>query len=93
MTRHVDGIRLTPEGVLVLEAAKRMEEASFGLDRTLSRTTSALGGEVRFAVTECARRSSQSFPVAPDERSNDGAQRSRLQLPPALDAVASGAGD
>ena len=30
MTRHVDGIRLTPEGIKVLEAAKRMEEASFG---------------------------------------------------------------
>ena len=29
MTRHVDGIRLTPEGLKVLEAAKRMEEASF----------------------------------------------------------------
>ena len=35
MTRHVDGIRLTPEGTLVLEAAKRMEDASFGLDRAL----------------------------------------------------------
>ena len=38
MTRHVDGVRLTPEGSQVLEAAKRMEEASFDLDRTLSRT-------------------------------------------------------
>src|SRR5437899_3151399 len=28
ITRHVDGIRLTPEGTQVLEAAKRMEEAS-----------------------------------------------------------------
>ncbi len=36
MTRHVDGIRLTPEGLQVLEAAKRMEEASFGLDRALN---------------------------------------------------------
>ena len=35
-----------------LEAAKRMEEASFGLDRALSRTTPALSGEVRFAITE-----------------------------------------
>src|SRR6202051_2445773 len=52
MTRHVDGIRLTPEGVQVLEAAKRMEEASFGLDRALSRTTPSLTGEVRFAITE-----------------------------------------
>ena len=32
MTRHVDGIRLTREGLQVLEAAKRMEEASFGLE-------------------------------------------------------------
>jgi DNA-binding transcriptional LysR family regulator len=52
ITRHVDGIRLTPEGTQVLEAAKRMEEASFGLDRALSRTTPALSGEVRFAITE-----------------------------------------
>jgi DNA-binding transcriptional LysR family regulator len=52
MTRHVDGIRLTPEGLQVLDAARRMEEASFGLDRALSRTTPALSGEVRLAVTE-----------------------------------------
>ena len=52
MTRHVDGVRLTPEGSQVLEAAKRMEEASFDLDRTLSQGTPALSGEVRFAITE-----------------------------------------
>jgi len=52
ITRHVDGIRLTPEGVQVLEAAKRMEEASFGLDRALSQSAPALSGEVRLAVTE-----------------------------------------
>src|SRR5260221_1306460 len=52
MTRHVDGIRLTPEGEQVLEAAKRMEDASFGLERALSQTTPALSGEVRIAVTE-----------------------------------------
>ena len=52
MTRHVDGIRLTPEGVQVLEAAKLMEDASFGLDRALSQTAPALSGEVRLAVTE-----------------------------------------
>src|SRR5258708_19518009 len=52
MTRHVDGIRLTPEGMQVLEAAKRMEEASFGLDRALNRTAPALSGEVPFSVTE-----------------------------------------
>src|SRR5204862_1759665 len=52
VTRHVDGIRLTREGLQVLEAAKRMEEASFGLDRALRQTTPALSGEVRLAVTE-----------------------------------------
>ncbi|KJC57742.1 transcriptional regulator [Bradyrhizobium sp. LTSPM299] len=52
ITRHVDGIRLTPEGLKVLEAARRMEEAAFGLDRALSQTTPALTGEVRFAITE-----------------------------------------
>src|SRR6478672_6154810 len=52
ITRHVDGIRLTPEGQKVLEAARRMEEAAFGLDRALSQTTPALTGEVRFAITE-----------------------------------------
>ncbi len=52
MTRHVDGVRLTPEGRKVLEAAERMEEASFGLDRALSQGTPALSGEVRLAVTE-----------------------------------------
>jgi DNA-binding transcriptional LysR family regulator len=52
MTRHVDGIRLTPEGLKVLEAAKRMEEASFGLDLALNQATPALSGEVRLAVTE-----------------------------------------
>ncbi len=49
---NVDGIRLTPEGRQVLESAKLMEEASFGLDRALSQTTPALSGEVRLAVTE-----------------------------------------
>jgi DNA-binding transcriptional LysR family regulator len=43
---------LTPEGVQVLEAAKLMEDASFGLDRALSQTAPALSGEVRLAVTE-----------------------------------------
>lgn len=52
MTRHVDGIRLTPEGLQVLDAAKRMEEASFGLERALNQVTPALSGEVRLAVTE-----------------------------------------
>src|ERR1700741_2136750 len=33
ITRHVDGIRPTPEGAEILLAAKRMEEAAFGLVR------------------------------------------------------------
>ena len=49
ITRHVDGIRLTTEGLQVLQAAKRMEETSFGLDRALNRTTPSLSGAVRFA--------------------------------------------
>ena len=52
ITRHVDGIRLTREGLQVLEAAKRMEDASFGLDCTLNQAAPALSGEVRVAVTE-----------------------------------------
>jgi DNA-binding transcriptional LysR family regulator len=52
ITRHVDGIRLTPEGEQVLQAAKRMEDASFELDRALCRMTPAMTGEVRFAITE-----------------------------------------
>ena len=52
ITRHVDGIRLTPEGLQALEAAKQMEEASFRLDRALSQTTPTLSGEVRLAATE-----------------------------------------
>jgi DNA-binding transcriptional LysR family regulator len=52
ITRHVDGIRLTHEGLQVLEAAKRMEEASFGLDCALNQASPTLNGEVRIAVTE-----------------------------------------
>src|SRR5260221_4016170 len=52
MTRHVDGIRLTPEGREVLEAARRMNEASFGVNRAWSQAPPALSGEVRLAVTE-----------------------------------------
>jgi len=52
LTRHVDGIRLTREGLQIMDAAQRMEEASFGLDRALNQATPALSGEVRLAVTE-----------------------------------------
>src|SRR6187399_1306535 len=38
--------------ITALETAKRMEEASFDLDRTLNEATPALNGEVKIAVTE-----------------------------------------
>ncbi len=43
---------MTPEGLKVLEVAKRMEEASFAMDLALNQATPALSGEVRLAVTE-----------------------------------------
>ena len=52
LTRHVDGVRLTPEGRQVIAAAARMEEASFELRRAFSRNTPNLSGEVRLAITE-----------------------------------------
>jgi DNA-binding transcriptional LysR family regulator len=52
MTRHVDGIRTTPEGEEILAAAKRMELASFEVIRARDRATPAISGEVRLAVTE-----------------------------------------
>ncbi len=52
MTRHVDGVRVTPEGEEVFAAAQRMEAASFGLVRARDRLDPGLSGEVRLAVTE-----------------------------------------
>ena len=53
VTRHVDGIRPTPEGAEILLAAKRMEEAAFGLMRARNNAVpAAMSGEVRIAVTE-----------------------------------------
>lgn len=52
LTRHVDGIRITPEGEEVFAAAQRMEAASFGLVRARDRVDPAISGEVRLAVTE-----------------------------------------
>ena len=52
VTRHVDGIRPTPEGAEILLAAKRMEEAAFGLVRARNRAVPAMSGEVRIGVTE-----------------------------------------
>lgn len=50
-TRHVDGVRTTAEGEEILAAARKMENASFGLVRARDRS-STLTGEVRLAVTE-----------------------------------------
>src|SRR5437016_2957464 len=52
LTRHVDGVRTTIEGEHILEAAKRMEIASFGIVRARDSTLPALAGEVKLAVTE-----------------------------------------
>jgi DNA-binding transcriptional LysR family regulator len=52
ITRHVDGVRVTPEGEEVFAAAQRMEMASFGLVRARDRIDPAISGEVRLAVTE-----------------------------------------
>ncbi|MGB9365958.1 MAG: LysR family transcriptional regulator [Xanthobacteraceae bacterium] len=51
-TRHVDGVRMTPEGEEILEAARKMEVASFGVIRARDSSVPALAGEVRLAVTE-----------------------------------------
>jgi len=52
LTRHIDGVRTTAEGDEILDAAQRMEEASYGLVRARDRTSSAISGEVRVAITE-----------------------------------------
>src|ERR1700745_1696522 len=52
VTRHVDGIRPTPEGAEILLAAKRMVEAAFGLVRARHRAAHAMSGEVLIGITE-----------------------------------------
>jgi DNA-binding transcriptional LysR family regulator len=52
LTRHVDGVRVTPEGEEILAAAQKMELASFGLIRARDSSLPSLSGEVRIAVTE-----------------------------------------
>jgi DNA-binding transcriptional LysR family regulator len=52
VTRHVDGIRPTAEGAEILLAAKKMEEAAFGLVRARDRALPDMSGEVRLGVTE-----------------------------------------
>lgn len=51
LTRHVDGVRMTTEGELVLAAAKRMEAASFDFMRARNHSLS-MHGEVRLSITE-----------------------------------------
>lgn len=52
LTRHIDGVRTTPEGEQILAAARQMEQASFGLLRARDQASPALSGEIRLAVTE-----------------------------------------
>jgi DNA-binding transcriptional LysR family regulator len=52
LTRHVDGVRMTEEGEQLLAAARQMELAAFSLVRARDRSSPAMVGEVRLAVTE-----------------------------------------
>jgi DNA-binding transcriptional LysR family regulator len=52
LTRHVDGVRVTSEGEKILEAAKKMETASYELIKAGEQSNIHLSGEVRLAVTE-----------------------------------------
>ncbi len=52
LTRHIDGIRVTPEGEKVFAIANRMEIASFDLLQARDSTEATVSGEVRLAVTE-----------------------------------------
>ena len=52
ITRHIDGVRLTPEGQQIFDAACRMEAAAFGLVRAKGVTAPDVSGEVKIAVTE-----------------------------------------
>ena len=52
LTRHVDGVRTTSEGEHILDAARGMEAASFGIMRARDGALPTLSGEVKLAVTE-----------------------------------------
>ncbi len=52
LTRHQDGLRLTPEGALALATARQMEQSAFALVQACDRTNHALTGKVRLAITE-----------------------------------------
>src|SRR6201999_255836 len=46
------GVRATAEGAEILDAARSMEVASFGLIRARDRSVPAMAGELKLAVTE-----------------------------------------
>lgn len=50
-TRHVDGVRLTAEGELLVETVRRMEAASLDIAR-VRRLGISMDGEVRLSITE-----------------------------------------
>jgi DNA-binding transcriptional LysR family regulator len=52
VTRHVDGVRLTPEGERVYATAERMEAVAFELLRERDKVDQSVSGEVRLSVTE-----------------------------------------
>jgi DNA-binding transcriptional LysR family regulator len=52
VTRHQDGIRLTPEGEATLAAVHQMEQGAFAVVRACDRTNQALTGRVKLAITE-----------------------------------------
>lgn len=52
VTRHVDGVRLTPEGERVYVTAERMEAVAFELLRERDLVDQSVSGEVRLSVTE-----------------------------------------
>jgi len=51
LTRHVDGVRLTAEGQLIIETALRMESAALDIARVRNLGVS-MEGEVRLGITE-----------------------------------------
>ena len=52
LIRGVTGIRMTPEGEAIIEAAKRMETAAYQVLRTRDSLAGEIEGEVKVAVTE-----------------------------------------
>lgn len=51
LTRHVDGVRLTAEGEIIVSTAKRMESAAHDIARVRNLSV-AVEGEVRLGITE-----------------------------------------